>query len=165
MQGFQSMPNYYQVPMPYSDRLAQLQNQYQQTVTVPQTPQSNLNQGLLWVSGEVGAKSYLVAPNSTVLLMDSDAQRFYLKSADSAGMPSLRVFEYSEVTSAPTSALTAANSPDKDLNGKYVTREEYEDLKRHYDKILERLDSITVSGGADPVAKPKPKAKAGTDNE
>lgn len=159
MQGFQPMPNYYQMPVPYSDRLAQLQNQYQQTVTVPQAPQQHLNQGILWVSGEVGAKSYLVAPNSTVLLMDSDAQRFYLKSADGAGMPSLRVFEYSEVTSAPASALTAANSPDKDLDGKYVTREEYEGLKRHYDKILERLDSITVGVDPEQAAKPKSKSK------
>ena len=100
--NYQPMQNYgYQpMPQPYADRLAQLQNQYNQAVNVPQMQptQPQVNQGLLWVSGEVGAKSYLVAPNSTVLLMDSDSSRFYLKSADNAGMPSLRIFEYSEVT-------------------------------------------------------------------
>ena len=124
---------------PFQDRLAQLQTNYQQTA-----PQQ-LNQGLLWVSGEVGAKSYLVAPNSTVLLMDSDAQRFYLKSADGAGMPSMRIFEYNEVTNTPQNSVIATNNHEKELDNKYVTREEYEGLKRQYNAIMERLDSISNS--------------------
>lgn len=159
---YQPMPNYgnYQ-PMPQPmDRLAQLQSQYQQAVNIPQAPQQ-INQGLLWVSGEVGAKSYLVAPNSTVLLMDSDASRFYLKSADQSGMPSLRVFEYTEVLqNAPQSSY----SDFKELDGKYVTRAEYEGLKSHYDKILERLDSVTISA-SESVEAPKPRAKKGASNE
>lgn len=148
MQPYQPMSNYgnYQpMPQPYPDRLAQLQNQYQQLVNTPQVQMPQVNQGLLWVSGEVGAKSYLVAPNSTVLLMDSDASRFYLKSADNAGMPNLRVFEYNEVTNTPQNAPQAPNLDEKSLDGKYVTRAEYEGLKRHYDNILERLDSVSVS--------------------
>ena len=43
MQGYQSMPSYYPMPNPYSDRLAQLQNQYQQTVTVPQVQPAPIN--------------------------------------------------------------------------------------------------------------------------
>ena len=164
MQGYQPMPSYYPMPNPYSDRLAQLQNQYQQTVTVPQVQPAPINQGLLWVSGEVGAKSYLVAPNSTVLLMDSDAQRFYLKSADNAGMPSLRVFEYSEVTSAAVSAPNAANLAEKDLDGKYVTREEYDCLKRLYNNILDRIDSIVVPSESETVSKSKPKSKGVSSN-
>lgn len=134
------------MPQPYPDRLTQLQNQYQQAVNVPQmqaVPQPQVNQGLLWVSGEVGAKSYLVAPNSTVLLMDSDSSRFYLKSADNAGMPNLRVFEYNEVTNIPQNAPQALNSDFKELDSKYVKREEYECLKRQYESIMDRLDSLT----------------------
>ena len=135
---------------PYQDRLSQLQNNYQQAVGMP----AQTNQGLLWVSGEVGAKSYLVAPNSTVLLMDSDAQRFYLKSADGAGMPSLRIFEYSEVSNAPQNAVQGAQSALKDLDDKYVTRDEYEGLKRQYEKIIERLESLTTDNDfADSTAK------------
>lgn len=130
------------MPQPYADRLAQLQNQYQQSINVPQMPQQQVNQGLLWVSGEVGAKSYLVAPNSTVLLMDSDSSRFYLKSADNAGMPNLRIFEYREVTGTPQNAPQATNTDLKDLDSKYVKREEYEGLKRQYESIMERLDNI-----------------------
>ena len=144
MQPYQPMANYpYQaMPQPYADRLAQLQNQYSQAVNIPQMPQQQVNQGLLWVSGEVGAKSYLVAPNSTVLLMDSDSSRFYLKSADNAGMPNLRIFEYTEVTGMSQNAPQATNTDLKDLDSKYVKREEYEGLKRQYESIMERLDSI-----------------------
>ena len=157
MQPFPTIQNYgYTYQQPYQDRLIQLQNQYQQTA-----PQS-INQGLLWVSGEVGAKSYLVAPNSTVLLMDSDAQRFYLKSADGAGMPSMRIFEYNEVTNTTTSVVSAPNSHEKELDSKYVTREEYEGLKRQYESIMQRLDSI--NNVAD-VEQPKSKSRKATGNE
>ena len=157
MQPFPTIQNYgYTYQQPYQDRLTQLQNQYQQTA-----PQQ-INQGLLWVSGEVGAKSYLVAPNSTVLLMDSDSQRFYLKSADGAGMPSMRIFEYNEVTNTPSSVVSSPNSHEKKLDSKYVTREEYEGLKRQYESIMQRLDSI--NNVAD-VEQPKSKSRKATGNE
>lgn len=154
------------MPQPYQDRLAQLQSQYQQTVNVPQmAPQPQINQGLLWVSGEVGAKSYLVAPNSTVLLMDSDASRFYLKSADQSGMPSLRIFEYTEVQNAPQTSVIAPNSDLKELDSKYVTREEYDGLKSLYGKILERLDSVLVDDEpVEQIAKSKSRGRGGNGN-
>lgn len=139
-------PNYYnpyqsQVQPPM-DRLAQLQaQQYQmvpaQMTSAPQPPQTN--QGLLWVQGEAGAKSYLVAPNTTVLLMDSEGSRFYLKSTDNAGMPSLRVFEYSEVAQ---NAVSAPNTEKINLDGKYVTRDEYNALNVKYEKIMDMLNNF-----------------------
>ena len=172
MQPYQPMPNYsnYQpMPQPYADRLTQLQNQYQQAVNVPQiqtVPQPQVNQGLLWVSGEIGAKSYLVAPNSTVLLMDSDSSRFYLKSADNAGMPSLRIFEYSEVTNTPTTSVNAPNLDENVLNDKFVTREEYEGLKRQYESIMERLNSmVSNTESVEPTTKPKSRRGGNGDGE
>ena len=165
-QPIQNYGNYQPMPQPYPDRLAQLQSQYQQTVNVPQmTPQPQINQGLLWVSGEVGAKSYLVAPNSTVLLMDSDASRFYLKSADQSGMPSLRIFEYTEVQNAPQTSVIVPNSDLKELDSKYVTREEYDGLKSLYGKILERLDSVLVADEpVEPTTKSKSRGRGGNGN-
>ena len=49
---------------------------------------------LIWVQGEAGAKSYMVAPNQTVVLWDSEAQVVYLKSADATGMPSIKTLDY-----------------------------------------------------------------------
>lgn len=166
MQPYPTIQNYLPYPsihQPYPDRLAQLQNQYQQAVNVPQmvptsmsgaTPQ--VNQGLLWVQGEAGAKSYLVAPNTTVLLMDSEASRFYLKSTDGAGMPNLRTFEYTEVSQNAPQAL---NSRDFNFDDKYVTRDEYEALKSQYEDITEKLNSIQNAN------KPVKKAKEVTENE
>lgn len=164
MQPYQPMANYpYQpMPQPYADRLAQLQNQYQQAVNIPQMPQQQVNQGLLWVSGEVGAKSYLVAPNSTVLLMDSDSSRFYLKSADNAGMPNLRIFEYTEVTGMSQNVPQATNTDLKDLDSKYVKREEYEGLKRQYESIMERLDNINSNHAeVEQISKPNKSKRGG----
>ena len=126
-------------PQPYQDRLAQLQTQYQQTVPMQTQAPQQINQGLLWVQGEAGAKSYLVAPNTTVLLMDSEAQRFYLKSTDGAGMPNLRTFEYSEVAQNPPQGVTQTYA---DLDDKYVTREEFNAIQSQYKEILEKLNTF-----------------------
>lgn len=165
-QPMQTYGNYQPMPQPM-DRLAQLQSQYQQAVNIPQPTPQQINQGLLWVSGEVGAKSYLVAPNSTVLLMDSDAQRFYLKSADMSGMPSLRIFEYTEVQNTTQTSVIAPNSDSKELDSKYVTREEYDGLKSLYGKILERLDSVLADNESiEPAPKStKSRGRGGNGNE
>lgn len=82
------------------------------------------NAGVNWVQGEAGARSWLTAPNTTVLLMDSESERFYLKSTDASGMPlPLRVFEYKERTGS-----TQGSNPIG--SGNYVTREEFEAFRQ-----------------------------------
>jgi hypothetical protein len=88
--------------------------QYQQPVQPPvQQPQQN--QGIIWVQGEAGAKSYLVAPNSTVQLWDSESKTIFLKSADASGMPSMKILDY---TIRGESVEKPAPAPE------YATREE-----------------------------------------
>ena len=84
------------------------------STAVPQ--QQTNNNGIVWVQGEAGAKSYLVAPNQSVLLMDSETNSFYIKSSDASGMPlPLRTFDYTE-------RVVAKNeTPQTD----YITREEF----------------------------------------
>lgn len=167
-------PNQFSQPYPYTyqpapmDRLAQLQaQQYQPTMQAVNNPPQT-NQGLLWVQGEAGAKSYLVAPNTTVLLMDSEGSRFYLKSTDGAGMPSLRVFEYSEVTQ---NAPQASQSAQTNLDDKYVTREEYSHLQAKYAEILDKLDSfrsasvVSEDTRKQTAATNKSRGKGGDSNE
>lgn len=101
-------------------------------------PQYQQQSGILWVQGETGAKSYLVAPGNSVLLMDSEKQRFYLKTADAAGMPSMKVYEYTEVTGENTPQ--AASSSTEGLEKMYVTRKEYAELEERYDELLERIE-------------------------
>ena len=70
---------------------------YQQMIPAQQfqAPQAqNPQSGIIWVQGEAAAKSYLIAPNSTVQLWDSEEKIIYLKSADASGMPSIKVLDY-----------------------------------------------------------------------
>lgn len=98
----------------------------QQVQQMP-TPAPQTNNGLVWVQGEVAAKSYPVAPNCTVMLMDSEGERFYLKSADASGMPlPLRVFEYTERNNAPTGDFKGGTSGFSEMDDRFVTREEFE---------------------------------------
>lgn len=94
--------------------------QYQQMYNPYLRPQNN---GINWVQGIEAAKSFMVAPNKSVLLMDSESQCFYIKTTDASGMPlPLRVFDYTERTqSAPQAPVTHFNE-----QGDYITREEFE---------------------------------------
>ena len=125
------------------DRLTQLQAQYQ--LAQPQVPQTN--QGILWVQGEAGAKSYLVAPNTSVLLMDSENERFYIKTTDSSGMPTpLRIFEYKEVG---VNVSELQKQPEINMDDKYVTRQEYNDLRGKYEELYGILEITTKPLGRD----------------
>lgn len=130
-------PGYYQAQSgPTSDYLAQYKTPYQ---PAPQTPQQTGN-GLIWVQGETGAKSFMVGPGQSVLLMDSEGSRFYLKSADASGMPlPLRIFEYTELTNnAPTQ--TAIQAPQTSFDpSRYITRDE---LEERLARLLAEKESI-----------------------
>lgn len=140
-------PNYFN-PYPYQqqvqppmDRLQQLQAPYQmppQVSQMPQVPQTN--QGILWVQGEAGAKSYLVAPSTSILLMDSENEYFYIKTTDAAGMPTLRTFEYKEIVNGQKKEAPT----QEDLSDRYVTRDEYKDLTQKYDELYNLLESSTA---------------------
>jgi hypothetical protein len=129
-------------PYPYQDQLNQLrsnpmqmgQNFQQQTIPAQpmlmQQPRQDQN-GLIWVQGEAGAKSWYITPGSTVLLMDSENQRFYLKSADMNGVPAMRTFEYTEVgTQKPQEAPQTVN---------FVSVEEFNSFR---DEVLKKLEDL-----------------------
>lgn len=59
----------------------------------PNQNQTQNNNGMIWVVGENGADSYLVAPGQTVLLWDSTAPVIYMKSADNLGRPSKKILD------------------------------------------------------------------------
>ena len=110
--------------MPYQPQMFYPQNNYQPNYQMPQAQPQQNNNGLVWVSGEVGAKSFLVAPNTSILLMDSEGDRFFIKTTDASGMPTIRTFEYKEIN-----APQAYQSAQKQLSEQYVTRAEWDELK------------------------------------
>lgn len=136
-------------PYPYQDQLNQLrsnpmqlgQNFQQQPIPAQPMPMQQHRQdsnGLIWVQGEAGAKSWFVNPGATVLLMDSEAMRFYLKSADMNGVPAMRTFEYNEVgVQKPQEAPQTVN---------FVSVEEFNSFREEVLKKLEDLaEPVEVS--------------------
>lgn len=108
---------------------------------LPQTylpnQQASQQTSVIWVQGEAGAKAYPVAPGNQVLLMDSETNKFFIKSADYSGMPQpLRVFEYSEVVNKPAIEADVKNQND------YVSREEFEGFKIKLDEMKKALDEL-----------------------
>ena len=117
------------------DMLGQLRGQQmpmQQPMQMQQPqPQSN---GIVWVQGESAAKSFPVAPNTTVMLLDSEASVFYLKTSDASGMPlPLRVFDYKERTQ--NGSVLPVNAPNSDSNidfNNFVTYEKLNEILANF---------------------------------
>lgn len=96
----------------------------QQQLTQPVVQQPVNDNGILWVQGEAGAKSWAVAPGKSVMLMDSESNTFYIKSSDASGMPMpLRIFDYQERTVQQTQPQVAQHNEID--TSQFVTREEF----------------------------------------
>ena len=127
---------YYGAQQPMADNLAQLRmntTQMQNAVVQPSMPSQPIQQQssqIIWVSGEAGAKSYLVAPGNTVMLLDAENSVFYLKSADASGMPlPLRIFDYKERTTMAQQAFSGSVTAESVNLDNFVTRKEFDELK------------------------------------
>ena len=65
----------------------------------PQTylqSQQTQQSGIIWVTSEVEAQSFPVAPNNAVALWDSSRPSVYVKQADASGRPSIKIYDLTE---------------------------------------------------------------------
>ena len=85
---------------------------------------------IIWVQGEAGAKSYLVAPNTTVQLWDSEEQVIYLKSADASGMPSIKTLDYT------IREMKQSHSPVGEVE--YATKSDLEALRSELQEMVRK---------------------------
>ena len=131
MAYYNGFPATYQNPYMVQQPVVQ-----QQQSVVPQQQSVVQNTGIIWIQGEAGAKSYLVAPNTTVQLWDSESQTIYLKSADASGMPSMKVIDYT---------IRGAESANKDIlipDNNFIGREEFDSLKRKLEALQSELEQL-----------------------
>lgn len=134
MPMFNNYPVTYQNP--YYQQYPTQPNAYPTQQGVAQQPmQTN---GIIWVQGEAGAKSYLVAPNTTVALWDSESETIYLKSADAIGMPSIKTLDYTIRGNNMT--LQA-----KVIDEEHITRDEFNLLKNEIITIEKEMEKIKMS--------------------
>lgn len=146
--------------MPYQngamhDVLAQYKGQYQQPMQnqVPMQPapqmlqnQSPLNE-MIWVQGEAGAKAYLVAPNTTIVLWDTESPTIYVKSADPTGKPlNMRILDFKERGTNSEKAEHQCTCGEKFVEKSSFEKlqEKYENLESIVKKIVEEKEKNDV---------------------
>lgn len=103
---------------------------------------SNFNQPKLnyyaFVNGIEGAKSFQVAPNQTMMLMDSDSPVVYMKTANSLGQATLRYFKLVEVNENEIKSPISSEFSLESL------KKEVEELKAKYNEIVSKFESPKV---------------------
>lgn len=88
-------------------------NPYQPTSYYQQLRQQP--QGIQYVNNRQSAEAYQLAPNSSVILMDANLSRFYMKQTDASGMATLKAYDFKEAKE---------EKPEE-----YVTKAEFEKFK------------------------------------
>jgi len=111
---------------------------FQQFQQQPQ--QQNNSVSVVTVQGEAGARIYPVAAGNTVLLIDFDNKKFWLKSTDLNGMPSrFAAFSFTE-------EIKPANDTDN-----FISRNEFNELKQSIDNQFKNL-SDAIKGAINNVS-------------
>lgn len=112
-----------------------------QSVTTPAYIQANQPQSsLVWVNGEEGAVAYPVARGNTILLLDTQDSKFYLKSMDLIGTVSIRKFRFEElVDSNPNPSKEANSLPKEEVNTITQLSNSIESISASIGNISERL--------------------------
>lgn len=138
------------------DMLGQYKGQYQQPILQMQqnVPAQNMqipippaqqkpSNDIIWVQGEAGAKGYLVAPNNTVVLWDTENPIIYVKSADASGIPSMRVLDFEERN------VNSQNNGDKSsathkctCGDKFATKEQLNAVEGKINDILAMYEEL-----------------------
>ena len=106
--------------------------------------QQNNNVIVVPVQGESGASMYPVAAGNTVLLMDFNTKRFWIKATDINGLPSkFAAFDFTEMV-----------RPLPQNENNFISRNEFDEWKKSTDsqlkKILESVNSLV--GGNENVS-------------
>ena len=149
---FSRMPfNYYSYNSPPPNPYQQQQQptpSYQQPGVVQPQSQNNL----IWVRGKENARSMQLHPNSTLIMLDNQANKFYIKTTDDIGLGRLRIFNYFEQDDNQNSSSQTA--PAQVDMSNYVTKEELQSiiatLKEGVKKENEQLVS-TIKSTKQPI--------------
>lgn len=125
---------YYNMPQSYNNlnNNNMMPNQMQQ-------PQAN---NYFYVNGIIGAKSFQMQPNQTVMLMDSDSPMCYMKQTNSMGQATLRYFKLVEISEDDLKTpQTQGNQP----NVEYALKSDLEALNKKLNEISSKFEKPSNS--------------------
>lgn len=137
------MPNYnnpymsnYSGYYPQSNYSQPNYNYGYQNQTMPQMAQQTqpMFMQLTFVNGLEEAKSYIVAPNSSIYLRDNNSNKLYIKSCDNTGRSSLE--EYNLVKSTEK----GSNSSESIDYNQFVTNSVFQSVKEEINNKLSELE-------------------------
>ena len=131
---------------PYNLNHTSFSNQQIQNQTTQQRTSEN---NIIWVKGKENARSMQLPPNSTVILLDSETGKFYIKTTDDIGLGRLRIFNYTEQPDNQQEENGVKTQTLPDLSN-YVTKEQLNKL----------LKEIKVN--EQPVSRVKQQTKSNT---
>lgn len=100
---------------------------FQQPQAQPQ-PQNNT---YAFVNGIEGAKSYPMAPNQTVMLMDSENPIAYMKQSNSMGQATIKYFKLAETNESELRGQSVPQSASE-----YVTKADFSVLEKKVEELL-----------------------------
>lgn len=148
-------PTYYAPNAPVQPPMDNGNMYYQQPMqqNVPQTappiaPQpQQMSNDMIWVQGLAGAKAYLVAPNTTVTLWDSERKTAYLKSCDGSGIPSLKILDYTERSETeeipPTESVSTKSDNLPTLDSINALNGRFDDILSELNVVKSKINDIT----------------------
>ena len=95
-----------------------------------QNPNPNpIPMGMAYVNGVEGAKAFILSPNTSILLMDSDNPMFYIKTANYQGQSSMETYSFKKVELQQGTNQVVENEPNYKAEIDQI-KSELEELKR-----------------------------------
>lgn len=135
MNNYPYYNNYYQSSTPqytnYGNAQTSMQSSQAQYSTIP----------LTFVNGIEGAKAYIVPPNSTIYLRDSDSDMLFIKSSDPMGRSYLKAYKLEEVDEN----MTSKSFKQED----YVKISDFKALQEDFNTLKATITQMKESKGVE----------------
>lgn len=139
-------PTYYEPAQ--QNPMGQFNQQFQQPMSQPiqQAPmQTQPTNDFLWVLNENEATSYPVAPNNTVTLWDKNLPTIYIKSVNAQGIPSMRILDFTERSTAATKTPSA---PSFNSTNNFVTIDSFNALEAKFAALEGKVEEFRPKSSA-----------------
>lgn len=101
--------------------------------------------GVRWVNSVDEVNATTIGFGQSALFMFSGENAFAIKSVDGTGVPTVKVFDFTE---RPPASNPVVLDPSQ-----YVTKDEFENLRRMYEQLAQH-DTAAASATADASAEP-----------
>lgn len=135
----------YQQPyVQQSNQQSYANNMYQQPSATYQQQQQTSYLPLTFTSGLIGVKAFIVAPNQTVYLRDSDegSNLLFEKSADMYGKYTIKAYRLNEVNIDDIGKPIEKTNISESVSASYLTKDDFKDFKTLFEKKMDDLSYL-----------------------